>query len=254
MFDAHLHIIDPRFPLVENDGYLPPAFTVDDYRRRVVSLGVAGGAIVSGSFQGFDQTYLRDALTRLGPGFVGVTQVPATITDEEITDLDTAGVRAVRFNLRRGGSADLADLDRLARRVDHVAGWHAELYIDARNLPELAPTLAALPSVSLDHLGLHRDGFQHVLRLVDRGVKVKATGFGRVELDPAQAMSAIVAANPEALMAGTDLPSTRAQRPFTDEDIDVIAAAVGDEHLDAVLWGNAAAFYRIPEQPRAPAG
>ena len=31
MFDAHLHIIDPRFPLVENDGYLPEPFTVDDY-------------------------------------------------------------------------------------------------------------------------------------------------------------------------------------------------------------------------------
>ncbi|HSA40245.1 MAG TPA: 2-pyrone-4,6-dicarboxylate hydrolase, partial [Mycobacterium sp.] len=24
MFDAHLHIVDPRFPLVPNDGYLPP--------------------------------------------------------------------------------------------------------------------------------------------------------------------------------------------------------------------------------------
>jgi predicted TIM-barrel fold metal-dependent hydrolase len=31
VFDAHLHIIDPRFPLVPNKGYLPPAFTVADY-------------------------------------------------------------------------------------------------------------------------------------------------------------------------------------------------------------------------------
>lgn len=254
LFDAHLHITDQRFPLVENDGYLPPAFTVDDYKQRVVSLGVAGGAIVSGSFQGFDQSYLRDALTRFGPTFVGVTQVPATITDDEITELDAAGVRAVRFNLHRGGSAGLTELDRLARRVHDVAGWHAELYIDARNLPDLATTLAALPAVSLDHLGLHREGLGHLLRLVDHGVKVKATGFGRVDLDPRAAMSAIVSANPEALMAGTDLPSTRARRPFMDEDIDVIAAAVGDEHLEAVLWGNAAAFYRIAEQPRAAAG
>ena len=253
LFDAHLHIIDPRFPLIENDGYLPPAFTVDDYRQRVVSLGVAGGEIVSGSFQGFDQSYLRDALARFGPTFVGVTQVPATITDEEITDLDVAGVRGVRFNLHRGGSAGLAELDRLARRVHDVAGWHAELYIDARRLPELATTLAALPAVSLDHLGLHRDGLGHLLRLVDQGVKVKATGFGRVDLDPSAAIAAIVNANPAALMAGTDLPSTRARRPFMDEDIDVVGAAVGDEHLDAVLWGNAAALYRIAAQPRATA-
>lgn len=250
LFDAHLHIIDERFPLIENDGYLPPAFTVDDYRQRVLSLGVAGGAIVSGSFQGFDQSYLRDALTRLGPRFVGVTQVPATITDDEIADLDAAGVRAVRFNLHRGGSAGLTELDRLARRVHDVAGWHAELYVDARNLPELAATVAALPAVSIDHLGLHRHGLGHLLRLVDQGVRVKATGFGRLDLDPSAAMSAIVSANPEALMAGTDLPSTRARRPFMDEDIDVIAAAVGSEHLDAVLWGNAAAFYRIADQPR----
>lgn len=89
--DAHLHIIDPRFPLIENNGYLPPAFTVRQYRERVAGLGIAGGAVVSGSFQGFDQGYLRRALAELGPAFVGVTQVPDTVTDEEITELDAAG-------------------------------------------------------------------------------------------------------------------------------------------------------------------
>ena len=34
IFDTHLHIVDPRFPLVPNQGYLPPPFTVDDYRAR----------------------------------------------------------------------------------------------------------------------------------------------------------------------------------------------------------------------------
>ena len=35
LFDAHLHIIAPGFPLVANHGYLPPFFTTDDYRRRL---------------------------------------------------------------------------------------------------------------------------------------------------------------------------------------------------------------------------
>ncbi|WP_262705318.1 MULTISPECIES: amidohydrolase family protein [Streptomyces] len=249
VFDAHLHIIDPRFPLIENDGYLPPAFSVDQYRERVTGFGIGGGAVVSGSFQGFDQSYLRDALARLGPTYAGVTQVPATVTDEEITELDAAGVRAVRFNVRRGGSATLDELDRLARRVHDVAGWHTELYIDARTLPDLASTLAALPAVSIDHLGLHRDGLRHLLKLVEQGVKVKATGFGRVDLDPADVMTAIVKTNPAALMVGTDLPSTRARRPFVDEDFELIAETVGEEHLDAVLWGNAAAFYRLAAGP-----
>ncbi|MEU7072121.1 amidohydrolase family protein [Streptomyces narbonensis] len=250
VFDAHLHIVDPRFPLVENDGYLPPAFTVGQYRERVSGLGVRGGAVVSGSFQGFDQTYLRDALTALGPGFVGVTQVPATVTDEEIAGLDAAGVRAVRFNARRGGSATLDQLDRLARRVHDVAGWHTELYIDARDLPDLATTLAALPAVSLDHLGLHRDGLPPLLALVESGVKVKATGFGRVDLDPAEVMKAVLKADPHALVFGTDLPSTRARRPFADDDLALVARTVGEEHLDAVLWDNAAALYRLPTEAR----
>lgn len=245
VFDTHLHIIDPRFPLIPNDGYLPDPFPVDRYRARVAGLGVAGGAVVSGSFQGFDQSYLLDALRELGPTYVGVTQVPATVTDAEITALDAAGVRAVRFNVRRGGSASLAELDRLARRVHEIAGWHSELYIDARGLPELAPTLAALPAVSIDHLGLHRDGVRHLLALVEQGVKVKATGFGRVDLDPAQVMAAVVATDPTALLVGTDLPSTRARRPFADDDLALVADAVGPEHLRAVLWDNAAAFYRL---------
>jgi len=43
-------------------------------------------AVVSGSFHGFDQSYLLDALALLGPGFVGVTQLPATVTDDEIRE------------------------------------------------------------------------------------------------------------------------------------------------------------------------
>lgn len=243
LFDAHLHIIDPAFPLMANAGYVPPAFTAADYEHRVAGLGVRGGAVVSGSFQGFDQDHLVAALRRLGPGFVGVTQLPATVSDEQILALDTAGVRAVRFNVRRGGSAGLADLDRLARRVHELAGWHAELYIDARDLAAIAPTVAALPAVSVDHLGLSREGVPGLVGLAERGVRVKATGFGRVDLPLVGTLRAIHAANPTALMFGTDLPSTRARRPFSDADVDLIAETLGDEGARAVLHDNAAAFY-----------
>ncbi len=69
----HFHIIDPRFPPVANNGYFPDPFTTADYRDRVNPLRVTGRAVVSVSFQAFDQTYLRDALAQLGSGFVGVT-------------------------------------------------------------------------------------------------------------------------------------------------------------------------------------
>lgn len=250
VFDAHLHIIDPAHPLVENNGYLPDPFTVADYRERTSGLArdglvIPGGAVVSGSFQAFDQGCLLDALKALGPGFVGVTQIPADTSDEEIVGLDRAGVRAVRFNIARGGSANLDVMDRLARRVHDLVGWHAELYIDARTIDEgLARRIAALPGVSIDHLGLHEDGLPQLLRLVEQGVKVKATGFGRIDLDPASAMRAIMDVDPRALMVGTDLPSTRARRPFHPDDLEVVRDVLESDEVAAVFWDNAAAFYR----------
>ncbi len=244
MFDAHLHIIDPAHPLIPNDGYLPGAFTVADYRRRTAGLGIAGGAVVSGSFQGFDQGYLVDALLALGPSFVGVTQIPPATSDEQIRRLHEAGVRAVRFNVARGGSASLDDLERLARRVHDLAGWHTELYVDARRIDDhLADRIAALPAASIDHLGMHADGLPRLLRLVERGVAVKATGFGRVDLDPATVVRAVVDVDPTALVVGTDLPSTRARRPFAPHDLEVVRQALDPEEVPAVFWGNAADRY-----------
>ena len=210
----------------------------------MAGLGVAGGAVVSGSFQAFDQAYLTDALERLRPGFAGVTQLPATATDEEIAALDAAGVRAVRFNLRRGGSEAVEHLEALAHRVFELAGWHVELYVDGRELPELERRLLALPRVSIDHLGLHPGGLPTLLRLVERGVKVKATGFGRAELDVPGALRAIAAVDPGALLFGTDLPSTRAGRPFADDDVALMERVLGPGDARAALGENAVAWYR----------
>lgn len=244
IFDTHLHIIDPAHPLVENNGFMPGPFTVDDYQRRIDGLGIKGGAVVSGSIQAFDQGYLIDALKALRPNYVGVTQVPEDTSDTRILELHEAGVRAVRFNVARGGSANLDDIDRLARRVHDLAGWHAEFYIDARTIDEsLSRRIAALPAASIDHLGMHEDGLSNLLRLVEQGVKVKATGFGRVELDPAATVRAIDATDPTALMVGTDLPSTRARRPFRDEDLALIVDALPADRVADVFWNNAASFY-----------
>lgn len=246
VFDAHFHIIDPRFPVVPNDGYTPGAFTVADYRERVQPLHVTGGAVVSGSFQAFDQSYLKDALAQLGPGFVGVTQIPADAGDDDILALDRAGVRAVRFNLYRGGSAMLEDVDTLARRVHEIAGWHSEFYLDAADFAELEPILAALPRISVDHLAMSDDTTGALLRLAEAGTVVKATGFGRIKVaDPDAVMRSIVTVNPAALIFGSDLPSTRARIPFQDIDIDRITKVVGEEHVNAVLETNARHFYRL---------
>lgn len=245
LFDSHLHIIDRRFPLVANNGFLPEEYTCEHYLARTAGYRLVGGAVVSGSFQAFDQGYLLDALQRLGSSFVGVTQLPASVTDEELCALHKGGVRAVRFNLKRGGSEEVGQLDALARRVHEVVGWHVELYADAAELEYLVPTIIALPAVGIDHLGLSRAGLGTLLRLVDAGARVKATGFGRVDFEVTDVLRQIHAANPDALMFGTDLPSTRAPRPYTDDDFHLVADALGDDGARRVFCGNAVAWYRV---------
>ena len=208
LFATHFHIIDFRFPVQENQGFMPPSFPVDAYQERTRDLGITGGCVVSGSFQGFDTACMLDALARFGPTFVGVIQIPASVSDEEIRRLDAA----------------------------------------ARDLEPIEATLAALPAVSIAHLGLSRAGFPTLLRLAEKGMKVKTTGFGRVvDLDVPSALRDLAKANPDCLMFGTDLPSQRAKRPFLPSDIDLIR-----ETLDRSLWNkvfreNALAFY----QPRS---
>jgi len=243
IFDSHLHIIDPKFPLYENNGFLPKAFTVEQYKRRVSGLNIQSGAVVSGSFQQFDQSYLINALDLLGDGFIGVTQLPVDITDEEIINLNRRGVRAVRFNIRRGGSESVTELSYFADRVYELVKWHVELYADHQALASLKSKLRKLPAVSIDHLGLDKSGIPLLKEFVGQGVKVKATGFGRVDFDALVLVSELYKINPEALMFGTDLPSTRAPLPFADQHLFDLRACLGEKATEQICWSNARRFY-----------
>jgi predicted TIM-barrel fold metal-dependent hydrolase len=132
----------------------------------------------------------------------------------------------------------------MARRVYALANWHVELYVDSRELSGLFTTLVSLPAVSIDHLGLSREGLPMLLKLAERGVRVKATGFGRVDFSVAGALQELFQANSDALMFGTDLPSTRARRPYADADLLLVVEALGETGARKALHDNAIAFYR----------
>jgi predicted TIM-barrel fold metal-dependent hydrolase len=245
LFDSHCHIIDPRFPIVPNQGYTPQDFPLEDYLARVRPLGVVAGAIVSGSFQANDQTYLIDTLGKLGPSWAGVTQIPGDYPDKEIAKLGGIGVRAVRFNVLRGLNDGIDDIVALASRCHAIAGWHCEIYADAAVLKPHVSRLSKLPQISIDHLGMTEEGVPILLDLVAAGCKVKATGFGRTKLDIPKTLESIAKINPGALMFGTDLPSTRAQRPFDPSDIDLIEKVLGAELSKRAFWDNPVALYKV---------
>jgi len=245
IFDSHCHIIDHRFPIIANQGYTPPDFPLDAYLARARPLGVMTGAVVSGSFQGTDQSYLADVLPRLGAGWAGVTQIPNDYPDAEIVELDALGVRAVRFNLFRGNIDSVDDIVAMASRVYAVAGWHAEMYVDAAALRPHLDRLSKLTQLCIDHLGMTEAGVPVLLDLVAAGCKVKATGFGRVKLDVPATLEAVAKVAPSALVFGTDIPSTRAERPFEPSDIDLVEHVLGPELAQKAFWDNPVALYRV---------
>ncbi|RZI01036.1 2-pyrone-4,6-dicarboxylate hydrolase, partial [Staphylococcus condimenti] len=144
--------------IIENEGYLPPNYSFQDYKKDTKNLNLAGGTVVSGSFQGFDQQYLIHALSKLGKNFYGVTQLPIDVSNQEILSLKQKRVTAVRFNIQRGGIESLKNLRYFSERIYELAGWHTEIYLNAKTLTQIKDTLKSLPRVSIDHLGLSKEG------------------------------------------------------------------------------------------------
>lgn len=243
IFDSHFHIIDLDFPVLEKDGFTPPAHTVEDYNVMKDSLNIAGGAVVSSAYQGYDQSYLIDALEKLGPNFVGVSHLPAAISDSRILELNEHAIQAVRFNIERGGSARLDQLQYFSDRIYDLVGWHTELYIDSKEIADILPILKKIKKVSIDHLGLSKEGLPNLYKFVENGGYVKASGFGRVDFDVAETLKEIYNIRPDALMFGTDLPSTNSKKPFTKKDITVIKNSFDKEQLNKIMYENAYNFY-----------
>ncbi len=243
IFDSHFHIINPNFPLVENNGYLPANFTINNYLEKVENFGIVGGAIVSGSFQKFDQEYLLNALGKLGENYFGVANIPIDMENQKLEKLNQCNIRAVRFNLKRGGSESLKNMIALSNKLYDRFEWHTELYVDSKNLNQLKTILKNIPKFSIDHLGLSKEGLKDLYYWVEKGTKVKATGFGRINFNPIKIMRKVYEINPDSLMFGTDLPSTRAEVPFSYAHLEMIKDNFSTEEQEKILFKNATDWY-----------
>lgn len=45
IFDAHFHIIDFDFPVIENQGYTPPSYIVEDYQKETALFNIEGAPL-----------------------------------------------------------------------------------------------------------------------------------------------------------------------------------------------------------------
>jgi hypothetical protein len=94
--------------------------------------------------------------------------------------------------------------------------------MDARNIEDLYPFLSRIPKLVIDHLGMNQVESDKIRLLVETGTIFKATGFGRINMDPIPVMKEMLAINPGSVIFGTDLPGTRARRPILRSDIELI--------------------------------
>jgi 2-pyrone-4,6-dicarboxylate lactonase len=177
--DAHCHVFGPAdvFGFAPERKYTP----TDAGREQLFALrdhlGVARQVIVQATAHGADNSAMLDAVAAADGRARGVATVRPDVTADELARLDSAGVRGVRFNFlkRLVDAAPTEDLATVAAAVAPL-GWHAVVYLEAADLPDLEGFLARLPvAVVVDHMGrpdvtAAPDGpeFARFLRFVDR--------------------------------------------------------------------------------------
>lgn len=174
--DCHIHVYEAGYPLAPSATFTPPPAPASAYREVQRALGFSRAIVVQPTGYGFDNRCTLDAIAQLGSGARGVAVVPETVEGAELERLHVGGMRGVRFMMLPGGLQGWEQLDAMAARIAPL-GWHINLQLDGRTLPEREAQLANLPArLVIDHLGkflgpVTRDdrAFAALCRLLDAG-------------------------------------------------------------------------------------
>ncbi|HVE06609.1 MAG TPA: amidohydrolase family protein [Paraburkholderia sp.] len=222
--DAHCHVFGPAatFPYAPDRSYTPPDAPFESLMALHDHLGLTRGVIVQASCHGTDNTAMIDAIHRGNGRYRGVAIVDASVTDDELAELNAAGVRGVRFNFvaHLGGAPDLDVFDAVLRRIEAL-NWHVVLHLDAQDIVQYTPLINQIrvPFV-IDHMGrvraeagLEQQPFKQLLELMRNPLAwVKVCGSERVSVgrrpfdDAIPFARALIDAAPDRVLWGTDWP------------------------------------------------
>jgi len=270
--DTHAHVFGPaaRFPYADDRSYTPPDAPLEKYLGMLDAIGFARGVLVQGSAHGRDNSAMLDAPARRPDRLRGVAVADADVTPVTLREWHRLGVRALRFNhffrdgqLHYRGGVPLSAAQTLAPVMAEL-GWHLQLWIDVKDLPETIPVLRSfgLPVV-IDHMGrtdaragTATAGFQSLLRALSDGwCWAKLSGAHRLSRDAPDYPEArpfhqaLVAANPERLVWGGDWPHPRVEGEMPDAGhlFELFQAWTPDlPTRHRILVGNPAKLYGFP--------
>ena len=235
--DCHCHVFGPaaRFPYAEPRSYTPDDAPLEAYLALLDRLGFDRGVLVQPSAYGRDNRAMLDALAREPKRLRGVAVGGAELTRDTLKAM-ACGRRArparqripprrqALLSERRDGSKDIEPLYAAARRSRLASAALGRRPRPARH----GAALARIPvPVVVDHMGrmeyhhgTHHPGFQALLRGVGEGrLWAKLSGTYRLGATPPDYLEAkpfhdaLVAANPQNLVWGTDWPHPRPEGP-----------------------------------------
>ncbi len=263
--DCHAHIFGPtrQYPLDVAADYRPAQATVDDYRLMLDRLGIARCVLVQPSVYGTDNRCLVDALRVLGDRAKGVAVISPDIPDEELLELNRAGVCGIRLNTAAKNGMDLDALEPLAERIRPL-GWHIQVLLTEDALIQSYRRLERLGcDVVVDHFALLNPhsflastGFRKLLDLLNGGnawVKLSAPYLqGATTIDEFRAFSglaqALSSARPDRLLWATDWPHPAFKSGYLDDRtlLDILDDWIPDPITRLhVLEDNPQALYKF---------
>jgi 2-pyrone-4,6-dicarboxylate lactonase len=256
-WDTHAHIFGPsdKFPYTAGRGYTPPDAPAENFIALLDRLGMARGVAVQGNAHGYDNRVLLDALARFPDRLRGVAITDTRVAPSTLREWHDLGMRGLRFHLFsdagkpgyvRGVGLEVFEV---FRKTMAELGWVMQIFCDWRLMEGLGPTLRDVSRqmpVIVDHMlhmpaerGIGDPNFQALLRLVGDGdVHVKVSAPYRLsaqfpDYEDARAFhDALVAANPERLMWGTDWPHPSIAAEVMPDDghlLDLFMAWTPDE-------------------------
>lgn len=224
--DCHAHIFgDPRrFPFSPARVYTPEPALVAEMRALHNALHIDRVVIVQPTVYGTDNSCTLDAIKQLGSAARGIAVIDDETPDSALDAMGRAGICGIRVNLETLGQTDPAlARERFQNATRHLRrrDWHLEVYTRLSVVEAIAGDLAAVSEpVVFDHfggaqaaLGLAQPGFTTLLDLVRSGTAyVKISAAYRASKRPpdypdvAPLAKALIAANPQRILWGTDWP------------------------------------------------
>ena len=239
--DCHTHIHgDPeKFPFFVGRVYTPETALPEEMAALHKSLHIQRVVIVTPSVYGTDNSATLYGMQARGADARGVAVIDEKTPEKDLDAMDRAGIRGIRLNLATGGTNDPAVArQRLQTGIDRVKdrSWHVQLYTNLKMISALKDAFAASPvPIVFDHfagaqaaLGPDQPGFADVLELVKSGkAYVKISGAYRVSkvapdyADAIPLAKALIAANPDRIVWGTDWPHPDSVTPPGRKPTDV---------------------------------